>query len=205
MRGRTLLLTFILLFFLLSILKARAQGVHDVAVFDATLEIPYGAKSVYGGHEWVYWWVKVHATVGNKGDFEESFNVTAYYDSAVTGSQQILNLAAGANATLTFTWFTSGVTPTLKPYTIKVVADTVPEETFTWDNTFIDASVLVKMPGDVNGDGKVNYRDVFPFAVCYGSIYPNPLYDLRADFNGDGRVNYKDLALFAIHYGRTYA
>jgi len=60
------------------------------------------------------------------------------------------------------------------------------------------AYVLV---GDVNGDGKVDYEDLFLFADAYGSDPSDDNWDPRCDFNGDGYVGWWDLFALADNYG----
>jgi hypothetical protein len=60
------------------------------------------------------------------------------------------------------------------------------------------AYVLV---GDVNGDGKVDYEDLFLLADAYGSDPSDDNWDPRCDFNGDGHVGWWDLFALADNYG----
>ena len=55
---------------------------------------------------------------------------------------------------LTFTWTSRGFAE--GNYTISAYAEPVPGETDTADNTFIDGSVRVSVPGDIDGDGSVS-------------------------------------------------
>jgi len=182
-------------------LGVRAEGVHDIALVDVALVLPYGATAVYAHPGW---WVDVHVTVRNEGDFNETFNVTAYYSFIAIETQSVINLAPGAAATLTFHWVISGVSPTLTPYSIGAEAGVVSGETDITDNTLNDGAVLVKMPGDTNGDGKIDYKDLYWLAVTYGSSYPLPQYNPNYDFNCDGKIDYLDLFILAINYGKTY-
>ena len=59
---------------------------------------------------------------------------------------------------------------------------------------------------DINGDGKVDIRDVAIVAKAYGSYPGAPNWDPRADITGpedvpDGKVDIRDIALVASHYG----
>jgi len=87
--------------------------------------------------------VEINVTVKNEGGITETFNVTLYYDTTQIGKQTVLSLAPSANTTVTFNWNTTGVPP--DTYTIKAVADTVPDETDTADNTLIDGAINVLM------------------------------------------------------------
>jgi len=71
-----------------------------------------------------------------------------------------------------------------------------------YDGTTFEGSdtIRVRMPGDVNCDGKVDGRDVSPLAKRLG----NSSYDLYYDMNEDGKVDGRDLALVCRSFGNTY-
>ena len=54
-----------------------------------------------------------------------------------------------------------------------------------------------KLKADVNGDGKVDLRDVETLRGCYGSRRGEPRFKPTADLNGDGQVDIIDLAILA--------
>jgi len=65
-------------------------------------------------------------------------------------------------------------------------------------------------PWDVNGDGKVNIKDIGIVAVAFGSAaVDNPEtpqdetenWNPIADVNFDGKINIKDIGIVAIHFG----
>jgi len=72
-----------------------------------------------------------------------------------------------------------------------------------YDGTLFEGSdiIVVRMPGDVNSDGKVHIVDVALVAVRYGQSNPDPYYDI----NEDGKIDILDIATAAINYGKTYA
>jgi hypothetical protein len=64
-------------------------------------------------------------------------------------------------------------------------------------------------PGDIDGDGKVDIKDIATAAKAYGSrpgdLNWNPIADVTGDIGEpDGKVDILDLAFIAIHYGDTY-
>ena len=109
------------------------SGAPDVAVLNVTRS----PTSVYPGEI-----VTINVTVKNEGGTTETFNVTTCYNNTQIGKQTVSNLAPDVNTTLTFNWNTTEVSPGM--YTIKAIADTVPDETDTADNTYIDDTVKVK-------------------------------------------------------------
>ena len=74
-------------------------------------------------------------------------------------------------------------------YTIYVSSRYFGEETFN-NTTF-----RVRLLGDINDDGKVDYQDAALFREAY--IYT---YNPDADLNHDGKVDYQDAALFRVAY-----
>jgi len=76
-------------------------------------------------------------------------------------------------------------------------------------------AMLAKASGpvwDLNGDGKVDGKDISIAAKAFGSYGPNfwyagspasPRWNATCDFNGDGQVNALDLALLAKHFGQA--
>jgi len=106
--------------------------IHDVAIINV---VP-SPTTVFAGVP-----VTINATAKNKGNATETFDVKAYYNSTLIGTQTITNLPPNAETMLTFTWDTTGVGEGL--YTIKAEATTVPYEFNLTDNTYVDGQVAV--------------------------------------------------------------
>jgi hypothetical protein len=162
----------------------------DVAVVDVTLS----RTVVCQGDS-----MNINVTVENQGDLTETFNVTLYCNSSVINSITVTDLPPGENTTLTFTWDTGGFS--YGNYTVKAVADTVPGETDTIDNVYVDGVVKVVIPGDINGDGIVDIYDAIRLAVAFGSEPDDPNWNPNADINGDEIVDIYDAIILAIHFG----
>jgi len=108
--------------------------VHDIAVISVTAS----PTQVTAG-ELVY----ITVTALDKGDFPETFNVTAYYDETIIEVTEV-TLNAGESAIQTFTWNTTGVPG--GTHTIKAEATVVEGEVYTTDNILIDGMVTVTSP-----------------------------------------------------------
>jgi len=56
---------------------------------------------------------------------------------------------------------------------------------------------------DVNGDGKVDIKDLAATSAAFGSSTGNPRFNASCDVSGDGNVDIKDLGMVADHFGET--
>jgi hypothetical protein len=144
---------------------------------------------------------EINVTVANFGNNDEDFNVTTYADATFIAKQEI-TLTVGNSTTISFGWSTAGFA--YGNYTIKVIADTVPGETNTADNTFVAGSIIVTIPGDLNGDLKVTLSDLVILANAYGSKPGDIKWNPNSDINGNGKVDLADLVTMATHYGQHY-
>jgi hypothetical protein len=75
-----------------------------------------------------------------------------------------------------------------------------------YDKTLFEGSdvVRVKMPGDVNFDGKVNLNDVLLVAKAICSHPGSPRWNPAADENEDNTINLVDFFIVCKNYGKTY-
>jgi len=65
------------------------------------------------------------------------------------------------------------------------------------------ATFLLTLPGDANGDGKVDLKDLVILAKAWYSQPGDPKWDPRADFNNDNIVNLSDLVRLAKNWYQT--
>jgi hypothetical protein len=74
-------------------------------------------------------------------------------------------------------------------------------------------TIDVRMPGDINVDGRVDGRDLALAARAFGSYDsdilcpgspPHPNWNAAADENEDGKIDAYDLGLIARNFGKTY-
>jgi hypothetical protein len=62
---------------------------------------------------------------------------------------------------------------------------------------------MLTIPGDVNGDCKVDFIDFNIFAGAYGSQIGDSNYLRAADLDSDGLINFTDFLLFRNYYGTS--
>jgi hypothetical protein len=152
--------------------------------------------------------INFSATVGNPGNYTETFNVTVILRGGPLRTTilvpTLVTLPRRNSTTVTFTW-----TPTYKGnYQTGVSVDTVANETDTHDNNMTDGTVFVTFVGDVNGDGKVRVDDVYAVASRYGTNYGGPpnsngfYYDANCDINDDLKIRVDDVYAAVQHFGQ---
>jgi hypothetical protein len=56
--------------------------------------------------------------------------------------------------------------------------------------------------GDVNGDGKVDIKDVLMVSKCFGATPSDPRWNPACDLNGDGKIDIRDILIVATHFGQ---
>jgi hypothetical protein len=71
------------------------------------------------------------------------------------------------------------------------------------DFTFGATQGLLRLYGDVTGDGKVNDADFALFRPAYGRAAGDPAYLAALDYNGDGVINGLDFGEFRTRFGST--
>lgn len=115
--------------------KLIAFGSHDVAVTNATPSTtePYPRQTV-----------DITVVAKNDGTFNETFDVSTYYDSTLIGTQTVTDLPPEEEKTLTFSWNTTDIAGGY--YTISANASIVSGETHTADNTFTDGTIRITSP-----------------------------------------------------------
>jgi len=170
--------------------------VHNIAVTSVT-----PSKTVVGqGYS-----LNATVTVANQGDYTETFNVTIYANPII-GEIYNIDLTSGNFTTVPFTWNTTGFAK--GNYTISAVADTVPNETDTADNSFADGVVHVGVPGNVNyfdGSRMVDMIDLWLIQKYYGAVkgQPGPLYVPNYDIDDNGKIDMIDLWIAQKNFGQT--
>ncbi len=104
--------------------------------------------------------------------------------------------------TLTLLWNTTGLA--YGNYTIWAKASPILNETSTTDNTLADGWVIVTIPGDVDGNFKVDIFDVVKITSCYGKKRGDLLYNPNADIDDNGVISIFDVVLCTGNYGKKY-
>jgi hypothetical protein len=142
--------------------------------------------------------LQINVTVFNYGIFDEASNITVYANSTIIETKQA-TLTRANPTTITFTWNTTSFAK--GNYTITAYTAPVPDETNTADNTLTAGLITVSHPGDVDGDMKVDGKDIAILAKAFGTRRGQPGYATNADVNNDERIDGKDIAVAAKNFG----
>jgi thermitase len=168
---------------------------HDVAVLDVT-----------PSRNWVYQGldISVSVTIEDKGNAAENVTVILYYNITAnqTISTQLISIFPGENMTINFVWNTTSIAY-CHNYTLTAVA-TIPIDNNLTDNTLSGGNVEVRILGDVNGDGKVDGKDIVLAAWSFGTVPGNSRWNPDADINQDGKIDGKDIVMVARSFGTGY-
>jgi hypothetical protein len=65
-------------------------------------------------------------------------------------------------------------------------------------------TICVRMPGDINMDGKVDTKDISIICKAFGSFPGHPGWNPTADENEDNKIDIFDIALTCRNFGKTY-
>lgn len=75
---------------------------------------------------------------------------------------------------------------------------------FTYNHSIIKVEVLITLFGDLNGDRKIDMKDIAIVAKAFGT-YPGDLrWNNFADLNNDLKVDMKDVAIIAKNFGKIW-
>jgi len=169
---------------------------HDVAVIDVSSTLTW----IFEGQA-----VSFNVTVLNKGDFTENVTITLYCNissSQSIGTATIKNLLPMETETVILVWNTTGVTPGSN-YTITAVATIEEPDITPQDNMLVYGEIEIRILGDLNGDGKVNMKDISLVSHAFGSYPGAPNWNPLADFDGNNYINMRDIVVVARNFGRT--
>jgi hypothetical protein len=165
---------------------------HDVAVINVE-----PIRTVVGqGYN-----LSVAVTVKNYGVFSETFNVTAHANETLVGTQTV-TLASAEKADILLT--NSTVSMTMGQYAVNATAGPVSGQTDTTDINLTGGNVIVTIPGDVDGNFKVEMSDVVTILLAFGSTLGQSTYVPNCDIEGTGRVDMSDVIIALLHFGQHY-
>jgi len=167
---------------------------HDLKVANIIL-----SKTIVGkGYN-----VSITATVSNQELSYVTFNFTINADTT-TINTQIITIPSKPVTKITFKWNTTDFT--YGYYTVSAQAHPAPGEAFTADNTLTDGVVMVTIPGDADGDKRVNIFDILEIQDHW---YPGPPlgpggYDRNVDLDDDTNINIFDILIVQENWDKSW-
>ncbi len=120
--------------------------------------------------------------------------------TSLIGAQNV-TLPIVASETLAFAWNSTSLA--LGNYTIWAYAQPAEGEMETADNMFIGGGVFVTIPGDVNGDRKVDMRDIGVMGRAFSSVPTTPE-EVNADIWYDRKIDMRDIGVAARNFGQSW-
>lgn len=132
-----------------------------------------------------------NVTILNAGFTNETFNFTVLGNTTMITRTNV-DVSNGTLATLNLLWNTTGLG--LGKYVMSVFLGDVS----------VTTSIVVTIPGDIDGNFKVQLRDLVILAKAYGSKLGDSNWNPNADINGNGIVGLSDLVILALHYEQSY-
>ncbi|HXX88007.1 MAG TPA: NosD domain-containing protein [Candidatus Acidoferrum sp.] len=177
------------------LIKPYQLGSHDVGVTFIG-EIQYPTVIVFRTYIWTGSTLRFNTFIMNYGGSAESVNVTAYANGTIVDQRFNVALTGDNSTILTLQWNSTGFP--LGSYNITVYASPILGETDITDNSR-SVWMSIYIPGDINGDGKVDIKDISLVAKAFGQTVPPASPDL--DVNQDWKIDIRDVAIVAKHFG----
>lgn len=135
----------------------------------------------------------INLTITNTGYLTQIPHITVYLNTTILGTETSINLTNGTPATtLNLKYNTSGLS--LGKYNL----------TTSPGNPAAPNSIVLTIPGDLDGNFQVQLTDLVILAKAYSSTPSSPNWNPNADIDGNGVVGLSDLVILAQHYGQHY-
>lgn len=142
-----------------------------------------------------------NSTVSNF-NYDQNSDIIGYNQTGIDGSNGSC-ITRIPNGLMNVSYF--GVLVNGKAMHFTVYADGASHFlTFTYGHSTGEIAILPTVPGDLNGDRKVDMRDVAITAYSFGSSQGTARWNPITDVNGDLETDMKDLAFVAKCFGTSY-
>ncbi len=167
----------------------------DVAIAAVTIPRRVGFSEIVANP------LEIIVTVENRGTDPEMVTITVSLTDGPVLDSQTAVLQTWESLNMTFLLDVQYLTGC--QYTVTVDTPPLPFESRIGDNAVVAGTVEVRIPGDVNGDQRVDIFDASLFAGAYGSVCGSSKYLATADFDNDCDVDSADQSILAANFDRT--
>lgn len=165
---------------------------EDLAIIGVTIPRRVGFNQITANP------LTIIVTVQNQGTDTEIATVSVRLIDGPTLASQTASLQSWAALNMTFLLDVKDLTKC--QYTCVGDVQVVVLELDTGDNELIDGTIEVRIPGDVNGDQRVNVLDLALFGSAKGKRCGEPGYLATADFDNDCDVDDTDESILNSHF-----
>jgi subtilisin family serine protease len=129
------------------------------------------------------------------------FTISAYYNGLQPIGNQTIILNPMESGTAIIPWTETATLPK-GTYNYNITIYVYAHDTLVYATTF-PAVFKITVVGDINGDGKVDIKDVYIAALAFGSYPGHVKWNPNADINSDNKVDVKDYYKICRNYGKT--
>lgn len=134
----------------------------------------------------------INVTITNAGYLGQIPYINVYINTTIVGTEKNINLTNGTPTTLILTCNTTGLS--LGKYSI----------TASPGNTAAPSTIVLTIPGDLDGNFQAQLADLVILAKAYSSKASSPNWNPNADIDGNDAIGLSDLVILALHYGQHY-
>ncbi len=140
----------------------------------------------------------LQATIANQGTQPENITITVFLNSTSISGGSVLGLLPGSTVNATLEINTTALTRGLYSLSSRIAISGA--ENVTSNNVLQYNSLQVRITGDVNGDGVVNFLDLGQVGAAFLTNPTSPFWDPHADMNNDSAVNFLDLGIVGSNF-----
>lgn len=169
--------------------------VDDLAVVNVDIPRRVGFKQINSNP------LKIIVTVQNQGTDTETATVSVRLVGGPTLASQTASLGSWASLNMTFLLNVKDLTNC--EYVVVADSQFLKLESDKGDNKLVDGTVEVRIPGDVNGDQRVDDSDSALLSTAFGTRCGDPGYLATADFDNDCDVDIEDASILSFYYGTS--
>jgi hypothetical protein len=179
--------------------SVRVPGFYDIAVIRVSTS-KTGCKPIPTvGLQYSFW---VNFTVENGGDLSATFYVSICANSILLGTTMVPNLLPGARYNGSLLVSTVGLA--FGNYTIEAQTSVIPNDIDPGNNVLTDGWIVVTIPGDVDGNYRVDIIDVVKITCAYSAKRADLNYSPNSDLDDNGEISILDVVICTSHYGQKY-